>query len=432
MRTTAWMRGSNRQGGAWAGARQTGVVAAALLCVLLLADMVSAQGNIRLGQMQVNLGLTYRGEYNDNIFYQEKGTEEDFIHTVTPSVGLTWSGAPGNYFAAGLPVDIVAYSDWSDNNYETFRPYLDFGLASPLGLYLKVRDNYVNTANPYGTETEYAVGRSTKRWGNTARATAGYRFATRYFAEATYQHYVTRFDEVVDQVEDRTDHTFGGALFYRVTPKTAVFVEYRRTVAEYDAQNDGLQIGPTLWTSSNSRDYNTNDYLVGVRFEPGGKISGEAKIGYGDKNADNKLNVNGLPYLDEDGFVSAILLNYAPQEGTALAFNFDRVFRGSTDVDLPSFVDTSVGLTLQQRLARRFSLTLGGSYRNSDYLRVPAPNPDKYFDYYIFNAGLGYDIKQWLRAGLDYRYTSKNASNSLYNDEEYDLNQVGLQLSGAF
>ena len=85
------------------------------LGLFVWAPWAFAMGNIHLGRLEINPELSYKGEYNDNIYYEDKGEDSDFIHTVTPGIGLRLSGAPGNFFSAGYTVGIVRYSDDDDN-----------------------------------------------------------------------------------------------------------------------------------------------------------------------------------------------------------------------------------------------------------------------------------------------------------------------------
>ncbi len=404
-----------------------GLLAIWLFLSFLVAP-VFAQGNIHLGRLKVEPGIAYKFEYNDNIYSANTDEEEDYIHTVTPSIRLGYTGTAGNFFSAGYNVELVAYSDYDKNNYQNHRPFISLGYKSPAGLYLRANDYFQHTEDPYGTENQYGIGRKTKRWNNTADVAAGYDLTERYTLECMYKNYVERFDLTEDKWQNRIDHVYGASFFVRVTGKTSLFGQYRRTQAEYDEQNDGID----GWNSTNSRDYNLNDYFIGARFEPGGKLSGEIKLGYGEQEFDNAIDKDGNPYVDESSWVAETTVNYQPMKKTRLSLNLQRSFKGAPDVDSSSYEDTLVGLTLGQELGNRFSLDLGFEWNKNDYLNENPGRPEKYFDIYTFKGALDYRIQDWLTAGLEYKYKSKQASHTEYKDSEYDNNVIGVRLSAMF
>ncbi len=411
-----------------------------VMCIVFffLAPHVFAQGNIHFGRLKVAPEITYKGEYNDNIYSAKTGEEGDYINTITPSIGLSYAGgAPGNFFNAGYGVDMVAYSDNNKNNYQAHKPYMAMGLKTPFGLYLRASDNFVRTKDPYGTANNYNVGVKTERWNNMAEVAAGYSFFEKYTLELMYKNYVERFDLINDEWQDRTDNAYGASFFVKLTGKTSVFAQYRRTNAEYDSQNDGISIAPD-WNSINSQDYRLNDYFIGARFEPGGKLSGEVKLGYGDKKFDNEFDNNDQKYKDDSSWVAETVVNYQPAQRTRLSLSLQRSHKGSPDNDASSYLDTLVGLSLNQDLANRLSFNLGVEWINNDYLNERSGSDKKYFNTYVARGGLGYKIQDWLTAGLKYEYKSKKASDGAdnsgnpYLNSEYDTNILSVSLSAMF
>jgi len=405
------------------------------MILFFLASQVFAQGNIHFGRFNVEPWITYKGEYNDNIYFAQDDEEDDYINTVTPGIGLSYiGGTPGNFFNIGYSVNLVAYSGNSDNNYQAHKPYIAMGIKTPVGLYLRANDNFLHTKDPYGTANQYNIGDKTERWNNAAEAVAGYDFFERYKLELMYKNYAERFDLRADEWQDRTDDIFGVSFFVKLTGKTSVFVQYRQTKAEYDSQNDGVydKNYNRSWSSSTSQDYNLHDYFVGARFEPGGKLSGEIKLGYGDKKFDNKKDINDRDYEDDSSWLAETTVSYQLKKRTLLSLNLQRSQKGSPDVDASSYIDTLVGLSLNQDLVNRFSLNLGVEWADNDYLNESPGKSIKYFNIYTGKGSLYYKIQDWLKAGLTYEYKSKKASNSDYKDLEYNTNILSVSLSAVF
>lgn len=400
-----------------------------VLVISLGAGPAFAQGNLHFGRLKVELGLKYELRYEDNIYSEKNNEQDDLIHIATPAISLAYEGdRPENYFKAGYYVDLAAYSDFSDNNYQAHHPYVDMGYKTAAGLYFRASDRYLSTADPYGSNNQYGVGAKTKRVDNTANLLLGYEFFKRYAIEGFYTNYLIKYDLTADEWQDRTDNTGGGNLVYNLSPKTALFAQYRYTQADYDKQNDGV-LG---WSAATSQDYTKNDFFVGVRFNPGSKLEGELKVGYGTKEFDNQFDVLGNKYEDDSGWISETQIAWQARERTRLTLDLRRSFEGSPDAVSSSYIDTTVGLGLIQNLANRLSANLAFKYNNNDYQNEVAPNPSKAFDIYTATAGLNYEIKKWLTTGIEYEYTSKNASNAVYETSEFDRNAVKFTIAGKF
>jgi hypothetical protein len=410
----------------------------AVLIVLLLslqAASALAQGNIRFGRTQVDLGLKYELRYDDNIYFESANEVDDYIHIVTPKIDFTYNGSsPDNYLKAGYWVDLAAYSDLSDNNYQSHNPYLDFSLKSPIGFYFKFYDKYLYTQDPYGASNQYGLGSKTKRMDNVADVTLGYEFFNRYSVEALYRNYFIDYDLKEDEWQNRKDNRIGGAFYYHYSPKTFFLVEYRNTKAEYDKQNDGVyDFGRgAYWTDGTSQDYTKNDVFVGAKFNPGGKLGGAIKLGWGSKDYDNDLDIAGNPYKDMDGWISETAIYWQALARTLWTVELGRSFEGSPDADAAGYIDMYFKLFLRQGMANRLTGILGFEYNNNDYEDEIAGRPKKEFDIYGVTAGLEYEIKKWLTAGLEWEYKTKEASDGAYATQEYDRNVVSFTIDSKF
>lgn len=396
------------------------------------------QGNIHMGRILITPKFALQGEYNDNIYSAPKESKnEDFIFKLTPGLMLNYTGAqPGNTFMMGYDVELAAYSKKNNNNYQKHQPYLSLGVKTPSGVFFNMSERYVKTADPYGAENSYKLGTKTRRMENTLDFTLGYRYST-YSVETLVQRYFTRYDAIADQWQDRTDNKIGFSFFIKPTPaeKLSFLVQYRMTSADYDKQNDtnkAISSGGNNWKSSTSQNYKLNDYLVGIRFEPGGKLTGDAKIGYSDKQFDNEKDVNGSKYSDANTWIIETTLFFNMSQKTNLEFFFNRSIQGSPDMDAASFVDTNIGGKVRHKLVERVSLNGGLKWGNSDYRDEYGDKPNKFYNSYEFSMGADYSIQQWLQTGVAYQYKTKNSSHSKYSSSEYDINILSFDLKAAF
>ena len=406
-------------------------VAVVGLGLLSCALPVFAQGDIRIGKVKVTPKVAYKGELNDNIYLRDD-EESDFINTLTPGIGFSFEDTPGNYVNAGYEVDLVGYTDNSDNNYEAHRLTGGFGLKSPLGLYLKVSDHYVDTGDPYGTDEEYKLGvPETERWNNTVRVSAGYEFADRFTIEAEYKNFVEKFDLSEDEWQDREDDVYGATFSYKFMPKTSVLVQYRRTERDYMEQEDGAQYGGYTYSSETSENYRLNDYLIGLHWEPGAKISGDVKFGWGDKEYDNDRDPDGNKYEDNDTWIAETMLLYKASEKTTINAHVMRSIKESTRIrESNYYIDTAVGLGLNQALVERFYLNFGLEYRTNEH-DAHAGLRDRTDDIYNAQVELEYRIQTWLTASAGYEYEKRDCTSD-YKEYEYTVNKGIIRISALF
>lgn len=417
--------------------------AAILLTLFIAGKAYSAQNPIRVGRLTISPGLGYAYQYDDNVFYENEDTQDDYLSIVTPSILVSYPGSrPGNFIQAGYTADFAFYIDLTENNWQRHSPFISMGYENPLGFYTRVSDNYTYSEDPYGSFNQYdqsnrfGIGEKTTRWDNLGSILLGYRFGERYFIEATYSNYLIRYDLEQDQWQDRIDHTGFFTLGYRVTPKTSLLASYRYTVAQYNEQNDGVFDPSRLvnWSESTSQDYWMQDFLFGVRFEPGGKISGGASAGYGQKNFENSFDVLQQRYEDTHTPIVSAYLTYQPVSRTSLTLNLQRSIFGSPDADSSSFINTLMQLSLSQQLFSygriQFTGNLLGGWNHDSYDELVG-FPDKYFDRYQIVAGINAAYR-FLTIGLIYDWQDQNASDAAYESSEYSINRVSFTVGINF
>lgn len=400
------------------------------VCILLSVFLVlawtasaCAQDHLRFG----TLGLEYSGEFNDNIFRDADKEKSDYIHTITPSIELRFPGAnPSNYLKGKYSVDIARYDDYSDTDYEDHRVFAGFGYRSPAGIYLMADDLYQNTADPYGSDNTYNDGVQTERWNNAINVTAGYDFADTYTVEAYARHFAERYDEKVDKYQDRTRITVGGMALYRFN-KLQLLGELRGAVVEFDEQNDDID----GWDDNNSQDHTMTEVLFGFRFQPGGKIVGNAKVGYQTVSFENNEDKNGNNYCDDPEIIGEADVNYFLSERTSFEIYGGRyrntsVTAGNAGDVSSSYMNTYAGLGVTQKVMNKLSLNIEYEVNVEDYLDVSSGNDDKLLIANTLRGGVDYDVNAWLDAGLTLSYKDKKSDTNQYEDEEYTVTRYGF------
>ncbi len=389
-----------------------------------------AQGNIRLGKLKVEPEVTYTASYDDNIFLESENEEDDFVQKLMPAIYLRYAGnRPGNYVDFGYKMTLASYLDYDENNYMSHNPFVMAGYRSPRGFYAEGEEQFLYTTDPYGASNTYGEGERTERWQNSIGLTFGYERSQKYGAEVFYRNNLLRYESSIDEWQNRINHQYGLSLFYKPTVKTELFTEYRETAVEYDEQNDGID----NWTSGTSRDHTLRDLFVGVRFAPGGKLEGEARIGYGEMDFDNSVDPFGRRYLDQDSWVAESEVEYRMSPRTRFSGVLSRSHKGAPDADASAYQDTRMGLTYHQDIGRRLAFELGTEWRRQEYEGERLNDrPRKYFHVYSARTGFEWTIRKWLLAGLAYEYVTKNANHSFYVSEEYKNNVVSVRVNAVF
>jgi hypothetical protein len=396
------------------------------------------QGNLHLGRLTVTPGVQYELRYDDNVFFAATDEQDDIVHILTPSIFFGYAGAlPETFLQFGYLGDFAYHADLEENDWTRHRPFISAGYGSPAGFYARASDNYTWSEDPFGTfneleqNTQFGLGEKTKRYDNLANLLLGYRFATRWYAEGYYSNYIIRYDQLEDEWQDRSDNVLGALLGFRLTPKTSLLAEYRTAIADYDEQNDGVfDAGRGVsWSEDTSQDYVDSNVWVGFRFEPGGKISGEAKVGWGWREWENSVDALGFEYVDDGTVTASTSVFYAPTARTNLTLNLFRTFLGSPDADASSFINTLVQLRLRQELGYKLILNGLASFNNDDYQNVAPGRPDKYFNRYILSAGLDWAIRPWLTIGGFYQFENQSVSDAAaYGTSEYERNVLAAQV----
>ncbi len=393
--------------------------------IILSAQPILAQGNIHYGRLNVKPQIGAILEHNNNIFLDANNETEDTILTLRPSIAIEYMDSrPGNYFQSGYDLEFASYFKKNDNNYQKHQPFLTFGMQTPAGFFGRFSERFMKTADPYGAENNYGEGKRTARTENTLDFTFGYQFMDRYSVETLFQNFALRYRDNLDQWQDRTENIFQLGFYMRVTPsgKTSMLAEYRFTDATYDRQ-----------ISSVAQDHQLGDFLVGFRFEPGAKLSGAVKLGYGSKAFDRSVDQSNNPYEDNNTWLIETNVQFQFSEITNMGFRFTRSIEGAPDMDAASYVDTTIGFDLYHQVKHKTFFKSGLAWTNSDYRDENPGIPNKYFNLYTIYLGLDYNIQEWLKAGFKYSYDTKTASHSRwYDTAEYTNNKLVVEVNAMF
>ena len=401
------------------------VVFIALFCVV---PPSFAQGNISIGRFEIHPGAKYAVESDSNIYLESSEEQDDIIHKYAPALSLRYAGTrPGNYVMVGHKADFASYTDFDDNSFDSQNSSVEAGYESPAGIFIKARISGVDTDDPYGSLNTYGIGRKTERWNNTVNLGFGYRYGP-YSIEVDYRNYLEEYGLESDQWQNREDDEAGLSLFFHVTAKMAILLNYRWAQTEYEEQNDGV-LG---WSAETSQDHTKSSYYIGARFEPGGRLSGDIRFGWGEKLWGNLSNRDGHFYRDQDSWLADTSVTYDATARMRITLGITRSHAGSPDGVAAGTLDTRLTAGVSQKLGVRFSAKLGLGYTNIDYQDENPGNAEKTLELYELTVGLDYEIRPWLKTGLSYRYQDKQAGDAAYLTDEYESSIATFYMNAAW
>lgn len=398
--------------------------------LFFLPTIVMAEGNIRLGRIEIHPSLSYDGTYDSNIYKESSNERTDWIHTITPGISLMYQGVGDNFVEIGYNLGIVRYTEYTDNNYLDHNAFLNAQYQTPMGWYVKFDDNYVNTADPYGNLNSYRQGDAkVKRWYNEAEAAVGYEH-NKVRLEAGVGNHYERYAEDEDKWQNRNDMRYSMTGYYRIMPRTSLLLQYRVLDINYSNQNNGDNTQGI--DSDTSQDALFHQLFVGLNFDPSGKVQGDLKVGIGRKNYSNDADWNGMDYEDITTWLVETGLTWDMSAKTQWTLDLGRSLHDSTESYATRFTTTEMELGVKHQLMTQIALLGNIAYRIDQYDDASNDSREARHDNtFAAGTGISYQPKEWLTTGIGYEFENRSC-NSDFSDEEYQDHRVTLKLAIAF
>lgn len=386
------------------------------LCVFIFSSIgVDAkESNIKMGKIEIVPSITARGVYDDNIYLENDDAEskqEDWITHIEPGILFRYGMGVRGDVSFGYKGDFAMYADKSGDNWNNHTGYLKVRYDAPGGLIVGLDETYKVKEDPYGNLAQFRLGQTTKRWNNDLKAKLGYQFSDQFKLLGYYDSFIQEYDLERDFSQDYNDNQFGVGLETRIKTRTWGFVRYYYGARDYTSHPAGSGVN-----DDNDADYRWHGVRAGVNWDATPKLNGELNVGYQWALFDNDADVKGIAYEDKDMFVADTSMIYTPFTDASLRFRLFRALRSTGANTARFFEETGLGLDYQQTFMTVASFRIGGLY-SMDAHNMPEMNgvEDREDDNLKFNAGVDYNILEWLKAGVAYQYWKKD-SNHDYND----------------
>jgi hypothetical protein len=378
--------------------------------LMLLFSQVMAQGDrIRFNNLKVIPGITLQEVYDDNIYLGNGANntielkESDLITHIMPSLGLDYSLHERGNVSFNYTGDLAYYNDNNSNDWQTHKGEFNFNYQAPGGIMLDINTIHTDAEDPYGNPELYRIGLKTERRGNDLKAKIAYGFGNRFQILAYYNYYKQDYDLERDYTQDWDVNEFGAGFQMRLLPKTWAFFRYYFGERDYFTHRGNV-------TESNDSDFGWNRVNFGLTWESGAKLGGELNFGYQLMDYENAVDAEGDRYDGKDTWIAATSLTYSATPTIGLALSLTRALRETGSGDNEYFEDTGIGINIKKVIKPKFILTVGSVYSVNDY-NIPRED-----DIYRLDAGLDYQIRERLTAGVDYRYKKQDSN---YSENDY-------------
>jgi hypothetical protein len=256
----------------------------------------------------------------------------------------------------------------------------------------------------------------------------------------------------IDARVRRRDRSYTVGSTLRLSGKTELAGSYRQSELEYDEQETllgvdlanalnrratqsafqfryaltplttfvtSVETGRDRFASANLRDSNSVKVLPGFELKPLALISGTVFVGY---RQFDPLN-DRLP--EYRGVVAAVKAKYT-YAATRFEINIDRDLAYSFEETQPYYALLDYGLTITQRITRRWEVVGQGGMQRLAYRSItPAASPvglpsdlpstphDRVDRGQTYGAGIGYRLNETTRLGLNAAHTMRESSAQL-------------------
>lgn len=363
---------------------------------MALPFSVHAQGNIKLGPLEVHPGISVQGRYDDNIFLNPTNEESDFISTVIP------------FFALRLPfmqkkhsldfayrADLVSYRKNTTENTTNQEFTGSLRMNFPGGLTLNLNALRLDTSDPSNSAEQSNIAARFPRTQNQINAGARYRISKKINLALAHRIVSHNYERPDLNSEDREERDTTLTLYYKLLPKTSILAEAGFGQIDYS--------NPPRPELDRSSSYTT--VSAGLSWDPGGRLSGTLKGGLENRDfsAENKESLTNFTIGGD--------LSYQLTSKVSTKLTLEKGFR-ETNIEgqrtKPVIEYLMALLSLEHRVSSKLSFLLSGIYENDSY---PSDLADSREDnYYGIDFAIQYRIRKWWEMGTSYTFRTRKST----------------------
>ncbi|HYC02359.1 MAG TPA: outer membrane beta-barrel protein [Azospirillaceae bacterium] len=364
---------------------------------------------VRAGAFLIRPSVTVAGQYDDNVFADERNTIDDYVLVVQPrlTAGTNWGRHALNFRTGG---EFARFQDFGSEDYDDYYIGGDGRLDIGVDYAATAGANYARKHEERGSPNDVR-GREPVEFDQTNLSLGLSKGVTRITGRVRFDYAGYDFDDVrgignaeIDQ-DNRDRDTYGTAarVGYEFQPGLATFVEGGYNWVRYD--RDSL------------RDNEGYRLTAGAAIDLGGITSGEIFAGYRSQQYDNPA------FSNNNGFAFGGNLLWRPTGLTSVRLSLVNEVAETIEAGSSGFTANSIGVEVDHELLRNVLLSADVRYTSNDYKSSVRED-----DVWSYGAGARYLVNRNFSVGADWRRTDR-ASNLLGAD--FDRNVFTVRVSGA-
>lgn len=346
---------------------------------------------------QLVLGLTTGAYYDDNIRIGNDNEEEDFVFTISPTIGIIYGDPRRNSFTLLYTPTALFFVDNDEEN--TLEQALDLSFT-------RRTDRWRMTLNAGLRDLSGAdqqTGERTDRLLLTAGARANYIVSDKTSLELTLGTNFVDYDRFFDTVD------FIGLIYadYLITPKTSL----------------GLGIGTGYAQTEDGPGQVYEQFNIRAKYAATSKLAVNATAGVEFRQiegGDNQTNP-----------VMGVGATFTPFHATTLNLDAYRRIRPSSVFPDANYTVTGAVLSLRQRLLQKYYFGVAGGYEASDYNSIDRDGSSlsRDDDYFFVRPSLEFRLGERYSVELYYEHRNNHSNIA---DFEFENNRTGFKFSAAF
>ncbi len=354
------------------------------------------------------VGLTL--QHNDNVTMKNQDEESSMMAILSPRATLEHK-QKANTYQGTLGIDIGRYFSTSTDNYEDVQLggkadwQIDRRASFSLGA------DYMRGHDPRGSTDRGGISEPSTWNSYGMRGLFGYGMPrARIRLEGELGHTAKRYTDNASEADDKDETELTGRVYYRILPKTHLFVEASDAIINY-----------TL--DSSKQDNNRFNLSVGATWRATAKTTGRAKIGYLRKafDDDSRDDFNGISWQ--------VAVQWKPLSRSTVDIATGRYTADSTGVG-DYLVTNDLSVTGTHIWMPRLSSSLGFYFANTDFpTNNAAAGPERSDDTFNFNLAANYELHKMVTVSGGLKFTDRD-SNS--DTEDYDQRIFFVTLKATY
>lgn len=360
-----------------------------LFCV---NHLVFAAKGIPIRDFRLFSDFGMRFEHNNNVLQQATNEISSFMTVLTPQFTIKRQKR-ANIYNLTLKPEIGRYFSSSTDNYEDLQlsAMADWQLSRLAGFIL--RGQYQKEHDDRGSTDRPDIDKPFQWHETSVNGLFNYgRSRAKLRIETELGYIIKRYETL--SVEDKNQTSIAARFFYRLVPKTRLFLEASHTITDYQL-------------ATSTQDSDQSNYSIGATWYATQNTTGKAKLGYltKDFSSSERNNFSGISW--------EATVQWIPISRSVIDISTRRYPSDATGVG-DYLLTRNFSVTWKHRWKRRFSTTLGIQLVNTDFggntsLIIRSDDANN------LNFSINYDLRKWLSIEMGGHFTERDSTQD-FND----------------